>query len=164
MKYRHPNDRKIILCAVTAVVCLAAFIAVILRICLAADAPRILFLVFILTPIGFLISTAFLVRFCIERARDKKNGVAGSRPLFVLSKSEIACITVLAISLISFLVSIVFMCYPKIAPAAVTAVLFLAGIAGYFVGGLWARFLFFKKRNEKAEQEQLQNTENKKDN
>ena len=157
MKYRHPNDKRIILCAVAAVVCLAAFVAVILRICLATGAPRVLFIVFILTAVGFLLSAGFLTRFCIERAKDKRNGVAIDRPVSKrpLTAADIACITILVISLISFLISIVFMCYPGIVPGGVTAVLFIAGIAGYIAGSLWARLLFIKSVKRNAEEKRL---------
>ena len=101
-------------------------------------------------------STALLIRFCIERVKDKRNGVAENRPVFVLSKSEIACIIVLAVSFISFLVSIVFMCYRGIIPDGVTAVLFLVGIAGYIAGSLWARLIFVKQSSERAKQKYQQ--------
>lgn len=160
MKYKHPNNKRIIFCAVTAFICLAAFVAVILRI-FAGDAPRILFIPLLLTAVGFLMSAAFLIRFCIERAKDKKNGVAIDRPVSKrpLTKAEIACIVLLAVSLVFFLVSIVFMCYRGIIPDGVTAVLFLAGIAGYIAGSIWVRFLFVKQISEKADQNRLQDTE-----
>lgn len=165
MKYRHPNDKRIVICAIAMALCLAAFIAVILRICLAAGAPRILFLVFILAPIGFFLSLGFLIRFCIERAKDKRDGVVQDRPVFVISKAEKICIAVIVVSLIAFIISIVFICYPKIAPPAVTAILFLASIAVFTMASIWSRILFMKKRNEinKAKYMPKSSDEDKKD-
>ncbi len=156
MKYRHPNDKRIILCAVAAVVCAAAFVAVLLRI-FAPGAPRVLFIPFLLTAVGFFLSAGFLIRFCIERAKDKRNGVAIDRAVSKrpLTASDIACIILLVVSLISFLISIVFMCYPGIVPSGVTAVLFIVGIAGYLAGSLWARLLFIKAVKKNAEEKAL---------
>lgn len=157
MKYRHPNDKRIIFCAVTAFVCFAAFVAVILCI-FAGDAERILFIPLLLTAVGFLLSGGFLIRFCIERAKDKRNGVAIDRPVSKrpLTKAEIACIIVLVVSLVIFIISVVFMCYRGIIPDGVTAVLFLVSIAGYIAGGIWARYLLLKQISERAKQKRLQ--------
>ena len=156
MKYKHPNDKKIILCAVAAVVCAAAFVAVLLRI-FAPGAPRILFIPFLLTAVGFFLSAGFIIRFCIERARDKRNGVAIDRPVSKrpLTAGDIGCIILLVVSLISFLISIVFMCYPGIVPGGVTAVLFIVGIAGYLAGSLWARVLFINAAKKNDEEKAL---------
>ena len=157
MRYKHPNDKRIILCAVTAFVCLIAFVAVLLRM-FAPDAPRILFIPFLLTAIGFLMSCGFLIRFCVERAKDKRNGVAIDRPVSKrpLTRAEIACIIVLVVSLLLFLVSIVFICYRGIIPDGVTAVLFVAGIAGYIAGSLWSKRLFVRQMRERANEKRLQ--------
>ena len=157
MKYSHPNDKRIILCAVTAFVCLAAFVAVLLRI-FAPDAPRILFIPFLVTAVGFLMSCGFLIRFCIERAKDKRNGVAIDRSVsrHPLLKAEIACIVVLVVSFVLFLVSIVFICYRGIIPDGVTAVLFFAGIAGYVAGSLWIKRLFVRQISDRANHNRLQ--------
>ncbi|MDE6790729.1 MAG: hypothetical protein K2J61_03300 [Clostridia bacterium] len=156
MKYKHPNDKRIILCAVAAVVCAGAFVAVLLRI-FAPGAPRVLFIPFLLTAVGFLLSAGFIIRFCIERARDKRNGVAIDRAVSKrpLTPSDIACIVLLVVSLISFLISVVFMCYPGIVPGGVTAVLFIVGIAGYLAGSLWARLLFIRAVKKNAEEKKL---------
>ena len=157
MRYKHPNDKRIILCAVAAFVCAAAFAVVLLRV-FAPDAPRILFIPFLLTVVGFLMSCGFLIRFCIERAKDKRNGVAIDRPVskHPLTKAEITCITVLIVSVVVFLISIVFICYRGIIPDAVTAVLFVVGIAGYVAGSLWSRRLFVTQISERANQKRLQ--------
>ncbi len=156
MRYKHPNDKRIILCAVTALICAAAFVAVLLRI-FAPEAPRVLFIPFLLTAVGFLLSAGFLIRFCIERAKDKRNGVAIDRAVSrrPLTASDIACIILLVVSLISFLISIVFMCYPGIAPGSVTAALFIIGIAGYLAGSMWARLLFIRAMKKRAEEKRL---------
>lgn len=157
MRYKHPNDKKIILCAVAAFVCLSAFVAVLLRV-FAPDAPRILFIPFLVTPIGFLLSGGFIIRFCIERARDKRYGVAVDRSARKrpLTKAEIACIIILVVSLVIFLLSIVFICYRGIIPDGVTVVLFGAGIAGYIAGSVWTRRLFVGRIVESAHQTRLQ--------
>ncbi len=157
MKYRHPNNKRIALCAVAAFVCAAAFVAVLLRI-FAGGAPRILFVPLLLTAVGFLLGGGFMVRFCIERGRDKKNGVIIDRPVSKrpLSKAEIADVVILVVSLLLFLVSIVFICYGGIIPDGVTAVLFLAGVAGYVAGGLWAKCLFAEQAIETANRKRLQ--------
>ena len=157
MRYKHPNDKRIILCAVTAFVCLAAFVAVLLRI-FAPEPPRILFIPFLLTAVGFLMSCGFLIRFCIERAKDKRSGVAIDRPVskHPLTKAEIACIILLVVSLLVFLISIVFICYRGIIPDGVTAVLFFAGIAGYVAGSLWTKRLFVIQMSERANQKRMQ--------
>ena len=157
MRYKHPNDKKIILCAVSAFVCLAAFAVVILRI-FAPDPPRILFIPLLLTAIGFLLSCGFIIRFCVERAKDKRKGVAIDRAVSKrpLTRAEIACIVILVVSLLVFLVSVVFICYRGIIPDGVTFVLFFAGIAGYIAGSVWARGLFAKQMIEKAQEKRLQ--------
>ncbi|MDE7076942.1 MAG: hypothetical protein K2O62_06435, partial [Clostridia bacterium] len=111
----------------------------------------------LLTAVGFFLSIGFLIRFCIERAKDKRNGVAIDRAVSrrPLTKSDIACIILLVVSLISFLISIVFMCYPGIAPDGVTAVLFIAGVAGYLAGSMWARLLFIRSAKQNAEEKKL---------
>ncbi|MDE7296850.1 MAG: hypothetical protein K2N84_06240 [Clostridia bacterium] len=157
MKYKHPNDKRIIFCAVTAVICIAALVAVILRIC-APNPPRILFIPLLLTAVGLLLSVGFVIRFSVERAKDKRNGVAVDRAVnkLPLTKAEIGCIVVVAVSLVCFLVSIVFICYRGIIPDGVTAVLFLLGITGYIAGSFWTRHLFAKKMNEWAKQKKQQ--------
>ena len=157
MRYKHPNDKRIIFCAVTAFICLVAFVAVILRIS-AGGAPRILFIPLLLTAVGFLLSGGFIIRFCIERAKDKRNGVVIDRPVSKrpLTKAEIACIIILVVSVLIFLLSIVFICYRGIIPDGVTAVLFLMGIAGYVAGSIWIRHLLAKQFIEWAERKQQQ--------
>lgn len=157
MKYRHPNDKRIILCSVTAFVCLAAFFAILLSI-FAPDTPRILFIPFLLTAVGFLLSGGFLIRFCIERAKDKRNGVAIDRPVSKrpLTKADIAWLIILVVSFVIFLISIVFICYRGIIPDGVTVALFFVGIAGCIACNLRARRLFLKDMSEWAEQKRLQ--------
>ena len=162
MKYKHPNDKRIIFCAVTAFICLAALVAVILRI-FAGNAPRVLFIPLLLAGVGFLLSGGFIIRFCIERAKDKKNGVAIDRPINKrpLTKSEIACITLLCVSAAIFLLSVVFICYRGIIPDGVTAALLLIGLAGYVAGSIWTRHLFAKQLGEWLERKQQQKQQQK---
>ena len=76
-----------------------------------------------------------------------------------LTKADIACITLLAVSLVVFLISIVFICYRGILPDGITMGLFFVSMAGYIAGSIWARYLLLKQISEWAERKQQRKAE-----
>ena len=155
-RYRHPDDKKIVVCALTAFLCLAAFAASLLRICLAEGAPPILALVLFISATGFCISLSFLVKFLSARARDKKNGVTVFSPETRKkpTAAEIVSIVAIALSGIAVLVAVVLICYPQIAPQKVTFGLLIGGCKTYNASGAWARHLNRRSLIKAAEETQ----------
>lgn len=153
-RYRHPDDKKIIVCALTAFLCMAAFAASLLRICLAEGAPPVLALVLFVSISGFCISLSFLVKFLSVRARDKKNGITvfSSETRKKPTAAEIISIVAIALSGIAVLVAVVLICYPQIAPQNVTFGLLIGGCIAYNASVAWARYLN-RRSLMKAEEE-----------
>lgn len=159
-RYRHPDDKKIIVCALTAFLCLAAFAASLLRICLAEGAPPVLALVLFVSVSGFCISLSFLVKFLSVRARDKKNGITvfSSETRKKPTAAEIISIVAIALSGIAVLVAVVLICYPQIAPQKVTFGLLIGGCIAYNASVAWARYLNRRSLIKAAEETQFKVT------